>query len=45
VIDDKEYYYAFNGGILFYLFNALAIYAVFGFIMSRFGIYFINLPQ
>ncbi len=27
-------------GILFYLFNALAVYAVFGFILSRFGIYF-----
>jgi len=27
-------------GILFYLFNTLAIYAVFGFIISRFGIYF-----
>jgi len=26
-------------GILFYLFNALAIYVVSGFIMSRFGIY------
>ncbi len=27
-------------GILFYLFNSLAIYTVFGFIISRFGIYF-----
>lgn len=26
--------------ILFYLFNALAIYVVFGFIISRLGIYF-----
>lgn len=27
-------------GILFYLFNALAVYAVLGFILSRLGIYF-----
>lgn len=27
-------------GILFYLFNSLAIYTVFGFIISRFGINF-----
>jgi|GEM_PF-1633039 len=29
-------------GILFYLFNSLAIYTVFGFIISRLGIYFIS---